>query len=101
MYQTLIWPAVAGDDAGRLGPPLDSQDLECAADPLVDGVRRDIELGRDFLGIQVLVDEKQAIELAGAEPRNAARNLCLHIGRTIRFRHSVAHPSFLQRARYH
>jgi hypothetical protein len=95
MYQTLIWSAVAGDDAGSLGAALDSQDLERTANALVDGVRGDVELGRDLLRIQMLVDEPQAIELAGAQPRNAAGDLCLHIGRIIRFRHGVAHPSFL------
>ncbi|HZB69035.1 MAG TPA: hypothetical protein VE403_01600 [Sphingomicrobium sp.] len=66
MYQTLIWSAVAGDDAGGLGPALDPQDLERAADALVDGMRGDIELCRDFLGVQMLIDEPQAIELARA-----------------------------------
>jgi hypothetical protein len=101
MYQTLIWSAVAGDDAGGLGPALNSQDMERAADALIDSVRGNVELRRDFLGRQVLIDEPQAIELTGAQPRNAARDLCLHIGRIVRFRHCVAHPSFLQRARYH
>jgi hypothetical protein len=95
MYQTLIWSAVAGDDAGGLGSALDSQNLESAADALVDGMRGDFELRRDLFRIQMLVDKPQAIELAGAQPRNAAGDLCLHIGRIIRFRHSVAHPSFL------
>ena len=101
MYQTLIWSAVVGDEAGGLGPALDSQDVERAADALVDGVRGNVQFAGDFLGRQMLVDEAQAIKLAGAQPRNAARDLCLHFGRIIRFRHSVAHPSFLQRARYH
>ena len=91
MYQTLIWSAVAGDDAGGLGPALDSQDVESAADTLVDGVRGDLELGGDFLGRQMLVDQAQAIELAGAQPRNTAGDLSFDIGRIIRFRHNDAH----------
>jgi hypothetical protein len=83
MYQTLIWSAVAGDDAGGLGPALDSQDLERASDSLVDGMRGNVELRRDFLGRQMLVDEPQAIELARAQPRNAAGDLCLHFGRIV------------------
>jgi hypothetical protein len=81
MYQTLIWPAVAGDDAGGLGAALDSQDLERAADALVDRVRGDLELGSDFLGRQMLIDQAQAIELTGAQPRDAASDLCIDIGR--------------------
>ena len=66
MYQPLIWAAVAGDEAGGLGPAFDPQDVERAADALVDGVGRDVELGRDFLGRQMLRDQPQAIELPGA-----------------------------------
>jgi hypothetical protein len=39
MYQTLIWAAVAGDEAGGVGAALDPKDLERAADALVDGMR--------------------------------------------------------------
>ena len=49
MYQSLIWPAVLGDDARGLGAALDAEDLERLADPLIDGVRRNVELGRDLL----------------------------------------------------
>jgi hypothetical protein len=67
MYQALIWPPFAildaGNEARRLGTPLDSKDLQGAADPLIDGVRRYIELGCDFLGRQMRVDQAQAIEL--------------------------------------
>jgi hypothetical protein len=50
MYQSLIWSGASRDDARGLRPALDPQDVKRAADPLVDGVRRDIELGRDLLG---------------------------------------------------
>jgi len=49
MYQPLIWPLVAGDDAGGLSPALNPKGLKGAADALVDGVRRDMELSGDFL----------------------------------------------------
>jgi hypothetical protein len=93
MYQTLIWPAVAGDDAGGLGAAFDAEDMERAADALVDRMRRDVELGRDFLGRQMLVDEPQTIELAGAQPCDPAGDLIVHIGRIVRLRHGAAHPS--------
>jgi hypothetical protein len=69
MYQSLIWSLVLGHDASRLGAPLDAEDLKRLSDALVDRVRRDAELGRDFLRAQVLVDEAQAIELAGRQFR--------------------------------
>src|SRR6478736_5020036 len=81
MYQPLIWLAVAGDDARRLGPPLDTEDGQRLADALVDGMGRDIELGGDFLGRQMLVDQAQAIELARGQSSNAfgefARSHCV------------------------
>ena len=45
MYQSLIWPAVPRDEPGRLGAPLDAEDLQRLADALVDRVRRNVELG--------------------------------------------------------
>ncbi|MEO5611405.1 MAG: hypothetical protein ABIQ67_01355 [Sphingomicrobium sp.] len=57
MYQPLIWAAVEGDEAGGLAAPLDAKDVERAADALIDGVRRDVELVGDFLGRQMLVDQ--------------------------------------------
>ena len=64
MYQSLIWLGVLRDDARRLGSALDTQGLKRAADSLVDGVRRDIELSRNLFRGQVLVDEAEAFELA-------------------------------------
>ena len=70
MYQPLIWPAVLGDDARRLGAPLDAEDLERQADALVDRMRRNAELGGNLLGRQMLVDEAQAVELSLRQPGN-------------------------------
>jgi hypothetical protein len=72
MYQSLIWlsgdKGVLGDEPGGLTPPLDAEDSQCLADALVDGVRRNVELGGDFLGAEVLVDKPEAIELGGGKP---------------------------------
>jgi hypothetical protein len=57
MYQPLIWLRVVRDDAGGLLAPAYAEDVERLPDPLIDGMRRDVELGRDFLGRQMLVDE--------------------------------------------
>jgi hypothetical protein len=93
MYQTLIWAAVLGNDARRLAPALDAEDVERAADALVDGVRRDMKFGRDFLGRKMLVDQPQAIELARAEPRNAARNQRFNLCGILRSRCGVGHQA--------
>jgi hypothetical protein len=77
MYQALIWLAVERDQPRRLGAPLDAKDLESLANSLVDGVRRNVQFGRDFLRRQMLVDELQAIELAARQPRDALRNRSL------------------------
>lgn len=74
MYQSLIWAAVLGDDARGLGAPFDAKDSKGLANALVDRVRRDVKLGRDFLGGQKLVDEAKAVELAGRKPRDALGN---------------------------
>jgi hypothetical protein len=64
MYQSLIWPFVPGDDTRRLRSPLDAKRGERLANALIDGVRRDVQFGRDFLGAEVLIDEEKAVELA-------------------------------------
>jgi hypothetical protein len=74
MYQSLIWVSVPGDNASSLRTPLDTEDLECLANALVDSVRRNVELGRDFLGAQVLIDEEQAIELTLTQAAKAFRH---------------------------
>ena len=66
MYQSLIWLTVLRNDACRLGAALDTQDLERAANTLVDPVWGDAELGRDFLRGEMLVHQPQAIELSRA-----------------------------------
>jgi len=71
MYQSLIWPSVLGDHSSRLRPALDAQRRERLANALVDGVRRNAELGCDFLGIEMLVDEEEAIELARSQSGDA------------------------------
>jgi hypothetical protein len=48
MYQSLIWSLELGNDARRLSPTLHAEDGERMANALVDGVRRNLELGRDF-----------------------------------------------------
>ncbi len=58
MYQSLIWLLVAGNDSSRLSSPFNPENLERLTDALVDRVRRNVELGRNFLRIQMLVDEE-------------------------------------------
>ena len=66
LYQALIWAAVLRHQAGGLGSPLDAEDVERAADALVDRVRRDGELDGDLFGRMMGIDQPQAIELASA-----------------------------------
>jgi hypothetical protein len=80
MYQSLIWSADLRHESRGLGAAVDAQDLQGAAEPLVDGVRRDVELDRDFLGRHVLVDQTQTIELARAQPRHTGRELRVRVG---------------------
>jgi hypothetical protein len=77
MYQSLIWFLVAADDARRLGATLDAEDGKRLADALVHRVRRDTELGGDFLGRKVLVDEQKAVELSRAQPCDALGHVIL------------------------
>ncbi|HVM23148.1 MAG TPA: hypothetical protein VM308_07615 [Sphingomicrobium sp.] len=74
MYQSLIWAFVLGDDPGRLGAAVDTKDLQRLADALIDRMRRNVELARDFLRGQMLVDEQKAVELARTEPRHSLRH---------------------------
>lgn len=97
MYQSLIWPAVAGNEAGGLGAALDAEDVERAANALVDRVGRDIELRGDLFRGKVLVDEPQAIELARAQPRDTARDEHVNLCRILRSRHGVG-PELLPNA---
>lgn len=52
------------DNARSLRSSFDPEDRNGLTDPLVNGVRRDMKFGRDLLGIEMLVNETQAIELA-------------------------------------
>jgi hypothetical protein len=79
MYQTLIWSAHPRDETRCLRTAVDAEDLQRAANALVDGMGRNIELDRDFLGRQMLVDQAQAIELARTQPRNPGGELGLKI----------------------
>jgi hypothetical protein len=74
MYQSLIWALSLRDDARRLGPPLDAEDCQRLANALIDGVRRNVKLGGDFLRVEVLIDEEQAVELSGRQSCNARRH---------------------------
>jgi hypothetical protein len=87
MYQPLIFARVLSDDARCLRATFDSEGLERLADSLVDGVRRDPQLGRDFLRREVLVDQPQAVELALGQPSNALRNRIMR-GIVIGVRHA-------------
>ena len=79
MYQSLIWAAVASDDAGRMGPAFDAEGRKGLADALIDGVRRNLELGRNLLGRQELIDQQQAVELSAAQARDPLRHLITNV----------------------
>ncbi|MDQ3245681.1 MAG: hypothetical protein M3Q52_02070 [Pseudomonadota bacterium] len=49
MYQTLIWTVELSNEPSGLGAPLNAERVQGAANALIDGVRRDPELDRDFL----------------------------------------------------
>lgn len=70
MYQALIWVTgvklVTSNDARGLRTSFYAEDRKGLTDPLVDGVRRDMEFCRNLLGAEMLIDETQAIELTGA-----------------------------------
>ena len=65
MYQSLIWAKLPRHQARGLRSAFDAQCLQGDADALVDGVRGNTELDRNLLGRKMLVDQTQAIELAG------------------------------------
>jgi len=74
MYQSLIWSLMAGYDPRRLRTAFYPEDSKGLSNALVDGVRGDVKLRRDFLGTEVLVDEAQAIELTGRQACDALRH---------------------------
>src|SRR5690242_19079615 len=49
MYQSLIWSGILSDDPRCMLAGVDAEGGERLPDPLVDGVRRHPELGRNFL----------------------------------------------------
>jgi hypothetical protein len=49
MYQSLIWRTMLSHESSRLAPPRDLQDVESLPYALVDRMRRNPELDRDFL----------------------------------------------------
>jgi hypothetical protein len=77
MYQTLIWPAVPRHDASGLGAALNTENGKRLTDALVDRVRRNSKLARNFLGRQMLVDKAQAVELSGRQPSDSLLNVLI------------------------
>jgi hypothetical protein len=77
MYQSLIWFAVLSNDARRLRSPADAERLQGLANALIDRVRRDSELDRNFLGRQMLIDQPEAVELPLRQSGHAIRNIWL------------------------
>ena len=71
MYQSLIWPVDLGDEASGLRPALHAEDIQSAANALVDRVRRYAELHRNLFRGKMLIDEPQSVELALAQLGNA------------------------------
>jgi len=70
MYQTLIWSAVLGDEASSLSAALDAERMKRLADALINRVRRDSQLARNLLGIEVLIDQPKAVELPFGQLRD-------------------------------
>jgi len=93
MYQSLIWLGVVGHEPGRLRTASDAESLERLPDALVDGMRGDSQLDRNFLRRQMLSDEAQAIELPLCQPCHAIRGARFNIGGTIVPEHGIRHPS--------
>ncbi|WP_309662017.1 hypothetical protein [Sphingomonas sp.] len=96
MYQPLIWAAVAGDEASGLAAALDAQNMKRSPDALVDGMRGDMEFVGDLLGRQMLVDQEEAIKLASAQSRHAARHNVINLCRIMRTCCRDGHPSSSQ-----
>ena len=89
MYQSLIWLVVASYEARRLRAPFHAERLKREANALVDGVRRDVQLRRDFLGRKVLVDEQKTIELPARQLCEPLFDCPLPVVRIARSRRSV------------
>ena len=89
MYQSLIWLVVASDEACCVGPTFNPQGLERDSNALIDGVRRDVELGRNFLGGEMLVHQQKTVELPASQLREPLFYCPLPIVRIARSRRSV------------
>ena len=76
---------MSGDNACSLVASIDAEDLQRLPDPLINSVRRDVELGSDFLRGQELVNEPEAIKLAIRQTRDALGH---EVGRT-KFRRTI------------
>jgi hypothetical protein len=90
MYQPLIWPTVLGYDARSLGATSHTQCVERLANALIHGVRRNVELSRNFLRGEMLIDKAKAIELAGAQARDPRYHIVVRraVGPVSRVRHA-------------
>ena len=77
MYQSLIRAAVLSNDPSRLCTPFDAERLQGLTYALIDRMRRDVELDRNFLRRKMLIDKAQAIELPRGQARNARGHLLI------------------------
>jgi hypothetical protein len=102
MYQSLIWAAVLRDQPSRLIAPGNAKGCKGLANALVDGVRRDLELSRDLFGRQELVDQSQAVDLAGGQLGDALGRYVSRVRieaattrvmRSVRFVQGNTHPT--------
>jgi hypothetical protein len=89
MYQSLIWSRILTNDPRRLRTAFNLEDSQGLADPLIDGVGGNAELGSNFLGAEMLVDEAETIELAGSQSCDAPGDRI--------FRHLVKRPPIFVR----
>ena len=83
MYQSLIWLVMLRNDAGGMRAPFDAERLQGETNALIDSMRRDVELGRDFFRIEMLVDEQKAVELALRELCDPRSQFFVHIARIV------------------
>jgi hypothetical protein len=73
MYQSLICADFiqASDDPGRVPAPIDPEDANGAADPLIYGVWRNAQSSSDFLAVEVLGDKLENLNLSVTQPSDA------------------------------
>lgn len=89
MYQTLIWFGVTRHDACGLCTAFDSEHLQGEPNALIDGMGRDIELGRNLFRRKVLVDEQKTVELPTRELSNPLGHFFVDIARVLRPRRHI------------